>query len=399
MTQIAATLPAIAAADNVCSPVGDAASDRSLRIVLWGTYDLGKPRTRILRDGLVDIGVEVTEIHSDVWSLDADKSQLGRMRMVLRLLQLLMAYPALILRYLRAPEHDLVLVPYLGQFDVIVLWPFAKLRGRRVVLDLFLSLYDTVVNDRKMVRSSSVIAHCLKALERLSCLAADRVLLDTQTHARRIVEMFSLDDAKVDAVPVGAEPGAFANVPPRVPHEGPTRILFYGQLIPLHGIETILKAAMSERGREYQWHIIGSGQDQPLLQRALSESDSSHVTWEKWVPYENLAAAIESADVCLGVFGTSEKAASVVPNKVYQSLFAKRSVITRDAPAMHEVFTQPDPALRLVPAGEPTAILDAVAALEADEFPSINPKRLDGAQPAQIAESLRAKIAPLVKRT
>jgi glycosyltransferase involved in cell wall biosynthesis len=375
----------------------DLGNDTPLRIILWGTYDLSKPRTRILRDGLAEIGAEVVEIHADVWSSDIDKSQLNRVQMVLRLLQLLIAYPMLIWRYLRAPAHDIVLVPYLGQFDVIVLWLFARLRGKPVVLDLFLSLYDTVVNDRKMVKSGSIVAGCLKWGERLSCRAADRVLLDTQAHANRIATMFGLDPRSVDAVPVGAEPGAFANVAPRIPHEGPTRVLFYGQLIPLHGIETILNAALSPQGQQYQWHIIGSGQDQDKVADILADADTGHITWDRWVPYAELGNAIENADVCLGVFGTSGKAASVVPNKVYQSLFAKRSVITRDGPAMREVFDHADPALRLVPAADPHAILDAIAALETANFPAINPDHLQAAQPAQIARSLCAKIAPLVR--
>ncbi|MEP5730542.1 MAG: glycosyltransferase [Sulfitobacter sp.] len=393
------THPSAQRSAALSKPAAVDTTDMPMRVVLWGTYDLSKPRTRILRDGLREIGVEVTEIHADVWSDDADKSQLNRAQMVLRLLRLLLAYPALIYRYLRAPQHDAVVVPYLGQFDVIVLWPFAKLRRKPVVLDLFLSLYDTVVNDRKMVSPSSLIARCLKRGEQLSCRAATRVLLDTQVHARRIADMFHLGADKVDAIPVGAEPGAFAQVPPRRAHGGPTRILFYGQLIPLHGIETILTAALSTRGQDYQWHIIGSGQDQHIVDAALNQHDAAHVTWDRWVPYADLATAIERADVCLGVFGTSDKAASVVPNKVYQSLFAHRSVITRDAPAVREIFSQTDPALRLVPAADPMAILDAVDALEADDFPAMHPTHLQSATPAQIAKNLRDKITPLVKRT
>lgn len=396
MTQIAATLAP-------CAPYRDSprasASDQPLRVVLWGSYDLGKPRTRILREGLLQAGVEVTEIHADIWEGDADKSQLSRAQMVLRLLRLLLVYPVLIYRYLRAPQHDLVMVPYLGQFDVIVLWPFATLRGRPVVLDLFLSLYDTVVNDRKMVQPGTIVARVLKALERLSCCAADIVLLDTSAHAERIAGMLGLDPAKFDAVPVGAEPGAFAQVATHVPHAGRTRILFYGQLIPLHGVETILDAARSERGQQFDWHLIGSGQDQPLVADALAACQLDHITWDRWVPYEDLAKAIEASDICLGIFGTSDKAASVVPNKVYQSLFAKRPVITRDSPALREVFARADPALCLVPAADPAAILDAIDLLESVGFPAMQPDLLEGAQPTRIGETLCAKIAPLVGRT
>lgn len=371
--------------------------DAPLRVLLWGTYDTGKPRTRILRDGLRDIGVEVTEIHADIWSADADKSQLGRAAMALRLLKLLLVYPMLIWRYLRAPAHDVVLVPYLGQFDVIVLRPFASLRGQRVVLDLFISLYDTVVNDRRMLREGSVMARVLKAVEALSCRCADLVLLDTQTHANRIATMFGLDPARVDAVPVGAEPGAFASVPARGDHQGRTRILFYGQLIPLHGVETILQAAQSERGRAHDWHIIGSGQDSAKVARAMAQDGTDHITWDDWVPYEDLAQAIARADLCLGIFGTSDKAASVVPNKVYQCLIAGRPVITRDSAAMHEFFA-PHPGLALVPAADPDALLDAVDALQEVGLPAYPADQLHAATPAKIAKSLSTKLAHQAER-
>lgn len=144
MTQIVAKIPSRVAPYTTPLMPDAAASDKPLRVVLWGTYDLGKPRTRILRGGLVQIGVELTEIHADVWSSDEDKSQLSLAWMILRLFQLLFAYPALIYRYLRAPAHDLVIVPYLGQFDVIVLWPFAKLRGPAVRLFLLFLRIRTV---------------------------------------------------------------------------------------------------------------------------------------------------------------------------------------------------------------------------------------------------------------
>ena len=47
--------------------------DEKLRVVAWGTYDLGKPRDRILLRGLRENDVEVLECHSDVWQGIEDK--------------------------------------------------------------------------------------------------------------------------------------------------------------------------------------------------------------------------------------------------------------------------------------------------------------------------------------
>lgn len=359
-----------------------------LRVIFWGTYDLSKPRTRILRDGLREMGVDIVEIHADVWSRHTDKSQLSKLTMLLTLFRLLFSYPGLIFRYCRAPDHDVVVIPYLGQFDVLVLWVFARLKGKPIVWDMFLSLYDTVVNDRKMTSRWSPPALALKGVEWLGCRAATRVVLDTHAHANYITTLFGLPAGHTGAVPVGIEPNAFARLTGPKPHDGPTRVLFYGQLIPLHGVETILCAALSERGQQHVWHIIGKGQQGKLVDEMLASSDAPHIEREDWVPYSKLTDAIAQADICLGIFGSSQKAASVVPNKVYQCLAAGRTVITRQSPAMAETFPTKQPGLRFVSHSDPDALLDAIDNASGDGFPVVPEDMLSCAQPKEIGRVL-----------
>ncbi len=380
-TDMSPTPPAARAAPAVPEPC-----DR--RVVFWGTYDLSKPRTRILRAGLQDLGVEVIEIHAEIWPQHADKSQLNLAVMIRVLLRALLAYPLLILRYLRAPQHDAVLVPYLGALDTLALWPFARLRRQQITWDMFLSLYDTVINDRRMVTAKTPAAWMLWATEWLACRAAHRVLLDTKAHAGHIARIFSLPEHRLGAVPVGGEPGSFRRLPAPALHDGATRVLFYGQLIPLHGLETILTAATSERGREIDWHLIGTGQERKLLDTALEGTAHDHISWQDWVPYEELTEAISRTDICLGIFGASGKAASVVPNKVYQALMSGRSVITRHSPAMTETFGSDTPGLKLIQHSDPGALLNAIADLRAEGYPVLPADRLDMAQPPEIARVL-----------
>jgi glycosyltransferase involved in cell wall biosynthesis len=346
-----------------------------LRIVLWGTYDTGKPRTRILRAALSEAGVEVLEIHAEVWSGIEDKSQVTGLRSRLKfLLAWLGSYPRLVLRYIQAPKHDAVIVGYLGHLDVLVLWPFARLKGKPIVWDAFLSLYDTVVVDRKLVGPKHPLAWLLWAWEWLACRVSTRVVLDTAAHAELFSELYKLQKGRTSATLVGAEADVFPG--DRVAHAAAenkspatadeTTILFYGQFIPLHGIETIVKAAQIALDRPYRWVLIGRGQEETRIRALIDEGPKMNLEWVPWVPYAELNKWICQSDLCLGIFGDTGKASRVIPNKVFQILAAGQPLITRDSPAIRELLSDSLPGVYLVPPADPEALLDAVERFRTD---------------------------------
>ncbi len=339
-----------------------------MRVVLWGTYDTGKPRTRLLRRALDTAGVEIIEIHAPVWNGVEDKSQvkgiLPRLKLAMRWLR---AYPGLIVRYLKAPDHDAVVVGYMGHLDVLILWLFARLRGKPIVWDAFLSLYDTVVQDRRMISPGNPAAWALRAWEWLACRAADRVVLDTAAHARLFRELYGLAEARTAAVFVGAELDVFAGAwPPEPRAHSPSRsddeitVLFYGQFIPLHGIATIVAAAQDASDLPIHWVVIGQGQEEARVRSLIEAGPQARLEWLPWVPYEELTAWIARTDICLGVFGTSAKASRVIPNKVFQILAAGKPLVTRDSPAIRELLPDDMPGVYLVEPGNPLALLAAI---------------------------------------
>ncbi len=331
-----------------------------MNILLWGTYDTSKPRIRILRDGLRALGLEVTEIHANIWEDVGDKSAMrGAGQWWRRGVRLLCAYPRLIWRYLRAPAHDLVLVSYPGQLDILVLRPFAWMRRDHVVLDWFISAFDTVVEDRRLVGRRHPLAWLLRAGEWLAARAADLACMDTAAHARRMEKLFGLAPGCVANVWVGAEPMFFTPTV-RPPANDHLRILFYGQFIPLHGIDTIIEAAWLLRDAAVQWTLIGHGQVAPRIRATLAGRPVPNLRWLDWVPYTELVQRIAEADVCLGIFGTSEKAASVIPNKVFQIVASGHPLVTRDSPAIRELLADHPPCTRLVPAGNAPALAAAI---------------------------------------
>jgi glycosyltransferase involved in cell wall biosynthesis len=195
----------------------------------------------------------------------------------------------------------------------------------------------------------------------MSMRFADRVLADTEPQAEYFAGLAGIARSKVAVVPVGADERLFSAVrPPSSPDVARCEVLFYGTMIPLHGVDTILDAArLLADAPQIHFHLVGEGQ--VPLERLLAENPIASVRWTRRLSYAELPTAIAAADLCLGIFGTSDKAARVVPHKVYEAAAMGKAIVTADTPAMRAAF--PEGSLMLVPPGNPQALADAIRAL------------------------------------
>ncbi|GHF14292.1 hypothetical protein GCM10017044_05480 [Kordiimonas sediminis] len=346
---------------------------RKPKIVFWGTYDLGKPRNRILAKALETKEADITFLHHDVWTGIEDKSQVSGIGTKIGLAwRWIAGYPKLLWRYACLGHQDAVLVGYPGVLDVLLLAPIAFIRREKIVWDMFICLYDTVVRDRKKFRKWHPVSVFLYLLEWVAVRLASYVLMDTKAHAAVVERLFRLKAGSVGTVYLGVEDQVFdiTGDKPQKGSGGPLTILFYGQFIPLHGIKTIIEAARLSRDRCYRWVLIGDGQDAGKIRDMLETTDGDlDIVWKPWVPYSDLSVEIASADICLGIFGNSEKAASVIPNKVCQILRCGKPLITRDSPAIRELVETSEVGVKLVPPGNPQKLLDAVRDMEEEGLP------------------------------
>ena len=206
---------------------------------------------------------------------------------------------------------DAVLVGYLGHFDVHL--------ARRVfgavpiLLDHLIFAAGTAV-DRGV--SPGVRTRILARLDRSAMKAADVIIVDTQEHAEQVPA--DLADRVVTCL-VGADSSWFAARRQHVEEaaEGPLRVIFFGLFTPLQGTPVIAQA-LAELGdrNDVQVTMVGHGQDYQTVSRTGSEHGAGDLG--HWVLAADLPALVAEHDVVLGIFGTTPKAARVVPNKVYQ---------------------------------------------------------------------------------
>jgi glycosyltransferase involved in cell wall biosynthesis len=292
-------------------------------------------------------GVEVAERHEAVWDGREHKFGAGA-GAALRL-------AAAELRLLRSGHSafDAVVVGYPGHLDLSAARRAAN--GRPVVFNPLVSLTDTLVGDRGRFRPGSPAARGLAAIDRRAFGAADLVVADTEAQA----PLFrSLGARRVEVCLVGAEERLFTPGWTR-PAGGDFTALFVGKLIPLHGLETILAAA--QLAPELRFRIVGSGQLQPLL-----EHRPQNVEHVAWLDYEVIPGELWRTTCALGIFGTSAKAARVIPNKAFQALACGTPLVTADTAAARELLRDGESAL-LVPPGDPQALAAALRRLAADE--------------------------------
>lgn len=340
--------------------------------------------------GLQGTRSEIIYCHEDIWHGVEDKSSISAWRnRVGFVFRWLLSYPRLIVRYLRLPKHDVVLVGYMGHLDVLILWPFARLRNVPVIWDAFLSLYNTIVEDRKLISARNPLAYLLYGWEWLACRAATLVILDTMEHGRYFLQRFRLQPHRIADVKVGVETDTF-HAPSRKDEpadydKDALSILFYGQFIPLHGIETIIRAAALLEEQPFRWWLVGRGAEEEKIRRLLAAHPLPRLSWVPWVPYAELPDWISRADICLGIFGATRKAGLVIPNKVFQALALGKPLITRDSLAIRELLDPGMPGVRLVAPADPVELADAVMQLR---------EELDRLSSVPLHDEVLARIAP-----
>jgi glycosyltransferase involved in cell wall biosynthesis len=317
-----------------------------MRVCWFGAYDPGYPRNRILREGLRRAGAQVSEVR-------------------VREHRAFRRYPALAAAFLRGGrDADVILVPEFRHKDV----PLARwLAGRRrLVFDPLVSRHDTLVADWELHAPDSAQARWNRGLDRAALGLADLVLCDTWAHGR-LYESLGVPAAKLARVLVGAEDPFFSV--PVAPEEGPTRILYVGGFLPLHGTLRILDAAAClERDRAlppWRLEMVGAGIEHDEAREHARQLGLENVSFTGRMPYAELPRVLAGSHVVLGAFGAGGKAGRVVPHKVYQGLAAGRAVVTGDGPGVREI-AEPGVHLEVVPRGDGAALAATLAALLRD---------------------------------
>lgn len=344
-----------------------AVRQESLSLVVFGTYDRNVGRNAILAEGLREAGVRPIECWAPLWRNTEHKLQVARSaRQAIWVLgRWLFAWQRLVRQHRALGDYDVMLVGPTAHLDL----PLARFLSRRrealLLFDPLVSIVETIL-DRDLLDSASSRLTLLVRLERYLFGLPDVRLADTTIHRDAMATQTLTSDRPWWVIPASA-PSLFRRLAAPYQRAGQDsfRVLYFGQYIPLHGLETVLAAAHRLHGRpDIQFELVGTGQTYDTMCRLAAELGLRNVHFiSEWLRPERLAVEhIRRADVCLGVFGQQPKAARVVPQKIYAALASGRTVITADTPAVHELLT-PGDELWTIPAGDAEALAAAIGRL------------------------------------
>jgi glycosyltransferase involved in cell wall biosynthesis len=323
---------------------------QSLRVLYFAVRDIGYPRNERLRAFLEnELGAEVDVLSSTISG--------GRFHRYFSQFKLVFQEPG---------DYDLVVLSEFSLHFFPFSWLVAKRNGARHVVDFFVGLHETEVGDDKSTDRRSFRARLLAWVDRMAIRSADACFTDTEVRARRFSE---LDGGRTPfaSLPVGAPPWALEAELQATPsaseanQQGPVRLLYYGSYLALHGLANFIDALGQLDELDFSLLMIGKGPDRQDVEDLVMGSPLRHrVTFLDYAEPEVLVGHIDRADILIGVFGESDKAAEVIPNKVWQGLYLGKIVVTRASAALDEISHVAGPLLVQVTSSSPQAIGSAL---------------------------------------
>ena len=227
-------------------------------------------------------------------------------------------------------------VIYLGMgshpYVLIVKIP-ALIRNKKIFFDAFVSVYNTEIEDRGRHSYKSFKAKYLWQLDKYACLLSDYIFLDTHSHISYFKHEFKLENSCFKRVLIGSYENKYINTSKKLTFD----ILFFGNFIPLQGVEVIVESA-GMVDQSINFHLIGNGQTFVQCNELLNNLELKNLKFLGSLPHDQVMKYVASCNIGLGIFGKTEKAKRVIPHKAYEVIASSKPLLTGDSTAIREIF-------------------------------------------------------------
>ena len=313
-----------------------------LKICYFPGREQSYSRNRVLLKGMKEVGIKV---------FDCSCSKKFFIRYFISFFKFL----------LYKHKCDFIFVGFLGHFLVPLVKIFTR---KKIVFDVFVSVYLTMVVDRKKFSPNGILAKFAKFVDKLSCHLADIIITDTEQHTNYFVNEYGLHRDKFLTILVGSDDSIM--YPRNNKTEADTFVVhFHGEFQSLHGAEHIVEAAAMLP--DISFRMIGNGNKLPICKQKANDMNLKNVQFIPPVSYEELPQYMSNSSICLGIFGNTKKSHLVIPHKIYEALAMSKPIITANTSAVKELLTDEENVLFCNPA-DPASLSEAISRLKDDQF-------------------------------
>lgn len=313
------------------------------KILLLGKMS-GTYRTQNLVKTLLDdrhiLSIANTEWYSDFtdsYSSIADK-------ILSRVLPKIYYFFVLIEALLKGSKANLIYILPMNSNMVNIALILKKIYKVPIISELYISLYDTLVNDTQKVSDSSSHSEHLKKLDRILIEKSDCLIHLSGHEVHYIASLVgaNIDSTKLEIIPLAVEEKLIADT--IEDSERIFRLCWWGNYRPLHGLEKILLAIkiLKSQGHKIKLDIWGPEERSDVYIQSVKEMNLSQEVFFHDSDYsiEIQKYLTHYCDLALGIFGDSGKAKNAVANKVIDAMAMKIPVLTMNSPCLWE-FLEP----------------------------------------------------------
>lgn len=267
------------------------------------------------------------------------------LRKILRIFINIFRFPIKVLYLLNS---DVVIVLAMNQNKIFEIY-LAKLLKKKIITDYYISNYDTYILDRKIYSPTSFIAKFYKFQDRVAISKANKVIFLNSTEARRYIKLSETKNIEknYEIIPLCKKELNFerGNLPFFKKTNDRINICWWGTYIPLHGIEKIILAGeiLKKKNIKFKIYLFGNSEEKAKIYKKKIEElnlnkeiiiNNEYSFLNKKLP----KFLIKNCDIALGNFGDSEKAKTVMVNKIVDALQLGLPVLNGESIAPDEFF-------------------------------------------------------------
>lgn len=348
---------------------------KKAKILLYGkVFRNHHFRSQFLVKHLLNSGYHVSLVYPEFYGKEDElPGLLGKYAVMLSLIEF----------FFKAAFADIIYLPPMNTRFIESALLITSLFNKKLVTEIYISIYDTYVRDQKNLKGKEIKAECtqanmMKKRDILALTKSDYVIHTARYELAYWEELFNIE---LDWKKVAVAPNFTAPLRKRCENKRPEneglRICWWGTFIPLHGLNNILQAMKILQIRKVKFSCNLFGVNSPCFyeyaEKVRLNQLENCVFLRKDLNFLDGSLPnylVENCDLALGIFGNTEKAYSAVPNKVIEALSMQIPTLTMNSPALREFFNPETDLWTCEPS--PEAIAESILAIAKGTAPVVN---------------------------